>query len=55
MRGECLGAASSSVKVANSVWSLTEWADQAAIRSNEMLFNSVRSVACSIVIASTRP
>jgi hypothetical protein len=39
------------------VWhaNLGGWAGQAAIRSNEMLFNSVRSVACSIVMPSTRP
>ena len=38
------------------VWGMGKGqAGQAAIRSNEMLFNSVRSVACSIVMPSTRP
>lgn len=46
-----------SVELGGEGWraNLAGWAGQAAIRSNEMLFNSVRSVACSIVMASTRP
>jgi hypothetical protein len=46
-----------SVELGGEGWraDLAGWAGQAAIRSNEMLFNSVRSVACSIVMASTRP